>query len=90
MLWLVAVGVLATVAQWMMTRAYSIGRTLVNASLQYLGIAFAYGYGLLLFDDRLHAPAVVGMILIVGAGLFATLLRTRNLVHDPGRPPAES
>jgi S-adenosylmethionine uptake transporter len=87
---LLAVGVLATAAQLLMTRAYSTGATLVNASLQYLGIAFAYGWGLLLFDDHLHAPAVVGMILIVGAGLFATILRTRNLVHDPGRPPAES
>ena len=71
-------------------RLIGTGATLVNASLQYLGIAFAYGYGLLLFDDRLHAPAVAGMIVIVGAGLFATLLRARNLVHDPGRPPAES
>ena len=34
---LLAVGLLATVAQLMMTRAYSTGRTLVNASLQYLG-----------------------------------------------------
>ena len=49
---LLAVGLLATVAQLLMTRAYSIGRTLVNASLQYLGIAFSFGYGVLLFDDR--------------------------------------
>jgi S-adenosylmethionine uptake transporter len=37
---LLAVGALATAAQILMTRAYSIGRPLVNASLQYLGIAF--------------------------------------------------
>ena len=35
----------------MMTRAYSTGRTLVNASLQYLGIAWSFVYGVLLFDD---------------------------------------
>jgi S-adenosylmethionine uptake transporter len=87
---LLAVGVLATVAQLLMTRAYSTGATLVNASLQYLGIAYAYVYGILLFDDRLHAPALFGMVLIVAAGLFATLLRSRNIAHDPGRPPAES
>jgi S-adenosylmethionine uptake transporter len=87
---LLAVGVLATVAQLLMTRAYSTGATLVNASLQYLGIAYAYGYGILLFDDRLHVPAMLGMVLIVAAGLFATLLRSRNIAHDPGRPPAES
>ena len=36
-----------------MTRAYGTGRTLVNASLQYLGIAFSFVYGVLLFDDRI-------------------------------------
>ena len=87
---LLAVGVLATLAQWMMTRAYSTGRTLVNASLQYLGIAFSFAYGVLLFDDRVTLLALLGMALIVGAGLFATVLRTRSVAHDPGRAPAES
>src|SRR2546427_250937 len=41
---LLSVGVLATVAQLMMTRAYGTGRTLVNASLQYLGIAYSFAY----------------------------------------------
>ena len=87
---LLAVGVLATVAQWMITRAYSTGRTLVNASLQYLGIAFSFAYGVLLFDDRVTLLALLGMALIVGAGLFATLLRTRGVAHDSGRAPSES
>ena len=73
---LAAVGVLATVAQLMMTRAYGTGRVLVNASLQYLGIAYAFAYGVLLFDDRVTPMAVAGMVLIVGAGLAASLLRS--------------
>ena len=48
---LVATGVLATTAQILMTRAYAIGRTLSNASLQYLGIGFSFVYGVVLFDD---------------------------------------
>ena len=75
---LLAVGVLATIAQLMMTRAYSTGRTLVIASLQYLGIAFSFGYGVLLFADRMTWMAFAGMLLIVGAGLAATLLRGRT------------
>jgi S-adenosylmethionine uptake transporter len=75
---LVAVGLLATVGQLMMTRAYRTGRTLVNASLQYLGIAFAFGYGVLLFDDPVTWMAVAGMLMIVAAGLGATLLRGRT------------
>ena len=87
---LLAVGVLATVAQLMMTRAYSTGRTLVNASLQYLGIAFSFGYGVLLFADRMTWMALAGMLLIVGAGLCATLLRSRAAPRDTANAPLES
>lgn len=72
---LLAVGVLATTAQLMLTRAYARGRTLVNASLQYLGIGFSFLYGVFLFDDRITWIAVAGMLLIVGAGVRATMLR---------------
>jgi drug/metabolite transporter (DMT)-like permease len=75
---LLSVGVLATAAQLMMTRAYSTGRTLVNASLQYLGIAWSFGYGVLLFGDRVTAFALSGMLLIVAAGVSATMLRSRS------------
>ncbi|MFT7721824.1 MAG: DMT family transporter [Roseateles sp.] len=89
---LLAVGLFATAAQVLMTRAYAIGRPLVNACLQYLGIVFSFGYGMLLFDDPLTPSATLGMVLIVGAGLAATLLRAR--VAPPPRDsqfnPAES
>ena len=87
---LLAIGVLATVAQFMMTRAYGTGRLLVNASLQYLGIVYSFVYGVLLFSDRITWLALLGMVLIVGAGVSATLLRSRSIANDPGRPPAES
>jgi drug/metabolite transporter (DMT)-like permease len=85
---MLAIGLLATVAQMMMTRAYRIGRTLANASLQYLGIVFSFVFGVLLFDDPVTLSAIVGMVLIVGAGLYATLLRTRR--EDATPPPNES
>ena len=74
---LLAVGVLATAAQVLMTRAYTLGRALVNACLQYLGIVFSFIYGLLLFRDPLTWSATAGMLLIIVAGLAATLLRSR-------------
>lgn len=80
---LLAIGLLATTAQMMMTLAYRIGRTLVNASLQYLGIVFAFAFGVLLFDDPVTISAIAGMILIVAAGLAATMLRTRQLQDAP-------
>jgi drug/metabolite transporter (DMT)-like permease len=82
---LLAIGLLATVAQMMMTRAYRIGRTLANASLQYLGIVFSFVFGVLLFDDAVTLSAVAGMVLIVGAGLYATLLRSSR--QEPSTPP---
>ncbi len=74
---LLAVGLLATTAQVCLTRAYAIGRPLVNACLQYLGIVFSFGYGMLLFKDPLTWLAALGMLLIIGAGIAATLLRAR-------------
>lgn len=74
---LLATGLLATTAQIMMTRAYAIGHAMTNASLNYLGIAFGFGYGALLFDDPVTPMALGGMLLIVGAGLAATRLRVR-------------
>jgi drug/metabolite transporter (DMT)-like permease len=87
---LLAVGLLATVAQLMMTRAYSTGRTLVNASLQYLGIAFSFAYGVLLFNDRVTNLAIAGMLLIVGAGLLATKLRSQQAPPDTANAPPET
>jgi S-adenosylmethionine uptake transporter len=89
---LVAVGVLATAAQVLLTRAYSIGRPLVNACLQYLGIVFSFGYGMLLFKDPLTLSATAGMILIIAAGVAATLLRSKVAPppKDSQFTPAES
>lgn len=64
---LLAVGLLATIAQLMMTRAYATGKTLVNASLQYLGIAWSFLYGVLIFDDPVTWMATAGIVLIVAA-----------------------
>jgi drug/metabolite transporter (DMT)-like permease len=80
----VAIGVLATTAQWLMTSAYRTARPLVNASLQYLGIAFSFVYGVLLFGEIITPMAMAGIVLIVGAGLSATRLRSEGL---PGRDP---
>ncbi len=90
LLLLLATGVLAAVAQMMMTRAYAIGRTLSNASLQYLGIVFSFAYGVLLFDDPITWMAVSGMLLIVGAGLAATLLRSQKAPPDSTLPASDS
>ncbi len=87
---LLAVGGLATAAQLLMTRAYGTGKPLVNASLQYLGIVFSALYGVLLFGDRLGWASWIGIVLIVAAGLGATLLRARTTPRDAQHSVQES
>jgi len=83
---LLAVGVLATVAQLLLTRAYVGGPALVIASLQYLGIGFSFLYDVLLLTDRVTWPALAGIVLIVGAGVGAAMLRSRAGAARGGTP----
>jgi len=69
---LIGVGAFATIAQLLMTRAYARGSMLVNASLQYLGIVHASLLGMWLFQEHLGLDSLLGMALIVGAGMAAT------------------
>jgi drug/metabolite transporter (DMT)-like permease len=80
---LLAVGVLAVMAQMLMTRAYTVGSTLVVAVLQYLGILFAYAYGMLLFGETLTLPAACGVVLIVAAGLLTSRVRRAGAEAGP-------
>ncbi len=84
---LLAIGTLATAAQWMMTRAYATGATLGIAALQYLGIVFSSLLGLWLFGEALQPTALAGIALIIGAGVAATLLGGRTRRADP--PPGD-
>jgi S-adenosylmethionine uptake transporter len=81
--WLIPIGVLASLGQWCMTRAYSHGATLVVANLQYSGIVFAAIYSLVLFGDQIPALGWAGMALIVSSGIIATVLRARALPNAP-------
>jgi len=74
---LLAIGLLAVVAQMLMTRAYTIGSVLANAALQYLGILFAFAFGVLLFDEAVTPAAAAGVLLIAGAGIATTMLREK-------------
>lgn len=82
-LWLLPVGLLASLGQMCMTRAYSHGATLVVANLQYSGIVFGALYGMLLFDDQLPLTGWLGMALIVASGILATVLRERATTNAP-------
>jgi S-adenosylmethionine uptake transporter len=81
--WLIPVGIFASLGQLCMTRAYSQGATLVVANLQYSGIVFAALYSLLLFGDDIPLIGWAGMALITVSGMTATLLRARAAPSAP-------
>jgi S-adenosylmethionine uptake transporter len=78
-MWLVPIGIFASLGQWCMTRAYSHGATLVVANMQYSGIVFASIYSLALFGEQIPLLGWLGMTLIVISGILATILRTAYL-----------
>ena len=82
--WVIPIGVLASLGQWCMTRAYSHGSTLVVASMQYTGIVFAAIYSLALFGEYIAPIGWAGIAVIVASGILATILRSRALPDTPG------
>ena len=81
--WLLPVGIFASLGQLCMTRAYSQGAGLVVANLQYSGIVFSALYSLWLFDDDIPLIGWAGMALIIASGMLATLLRARAAPQSP-------
>jgi len=81
--WLIPVGLFASLGQLCLTRAYSQGATLVVANLQYSGIVFSALFGLFLFEDDIPLVGWLGMALIIVSGMTATLLRARTAPKAP-------
>jgi drug/metabolite transporter (DMT)-like permease len=75
---LLAIGVSALFAQIAMTRAYRVGKVLVVANLQYIGIVFSSVWGMLLWGDTFDWPVWLGMAVILASGIAATFYNTRS------------
>ena len=86
-LWLPPLGILASLGQLTMTKAYAMsqnhGGTLMVANLQYSGIVFAAIYSLILFGDHIPLIGWAGMALIILSAIAATALRARAAPNAP-------
>lgn len=85
---LLAIGILATLGQTSMTRAYKRGNTLLTANLQYAGIVFSSIWGMLIWSDKLNWVSWLGMALIIASGIATTLTRARETSHH--KPTADT
>ena len=85
--WLLPIGLLASLGQLCMTKAFSMstnhGGTLMVANLQYSGIIFSALYGLALFGDQIPLLGWAGMGLIMLSAIAATVLRTKAAPNAP-------
>jgi drug/metabolite transporter (DMT)-like permease len=88
-LWLLPIGVLASIGQICMTRAYGSGATLLAANLQYMGIVYSALFGLFIFGDQIAPAAWLGMALIIACGITASVLRAKTQKPSPIPDPAE-
>jgi S-adenosylmethionine uptake transporter len=88
-LWVLPLGVFASLGQWCMTRAYSKGATLLVANLQYAGIVFAAIFSLILFGDPIGKGGWLGIALIIASGITATILRAKVAPRTDHEEPEE-
>lgn len=73
------IGLLGTVAQLCIIRAFTLAEAASVAPFAYVGILFATGWGILLFDTYPDRWTVIGALVIVAAGLYVWHRETRAL-----------
>ena len=81
---LVGIGVLGTLAQLAMNRAYKTGNTLVVGSLSYSTIVFSSLFMVTFFGDRIPVLGWAGIVVIVASGLIALRVEKKDQVEEAG------
>jgi len=61
---------ISTLSQWLLTKAYSLGRAGVVGAVSYTNIPFAVGFGIMLGDPFPDFWVWLGIVMIVTAGLL--------------------
>jgi drug/metabolite transporter (DMT)-like permease len=69
---LLCIGIFTQVAQYYMTKAYQADEISKVASINYISILYALGYGFIFFGETFNFMTYIGMLLII-AGVFANI-----------------
>jgi drug/metabolite transporter (DMT)-like permease len=77
LIYLLLLGVSATIAQLAITRAYREGKTLNNAAYSYMTVIFSVGWGVWIFHEDLDWLTLMGILLIFLAGIFINKTKLR-------------
>ncbi|MCU0817046.1 MAG: DMT family transporter [Cypionkella sp.] len=71
------IGGLGTGAQLCLIRAFSMAEAGAVAPFAYVGILFATGWGIVLYDEWPDLPTIIGALVIVAAGVYVWHRETR-------------
>ena len=82
---ILAMGLFATLGQICTTRSYAYGNMLLSSCLGFSAIPFSAVLGIVLFDDAVEAASLVGMSLILAAGVTA-VVTTKKMEVRENRP----
>ncbi len=89
-LWLFGAGFFATLSHMMMTYALSMAPSATLAPLQYFELPVATFFGYLVFSDFPNRLSLIGIAIIIGAGLYMIYrerVTARQLVTERAAPP---
>lgn len=82
----VLIGCLGTGAQLCLIRAFTLAEAGAVAPFAYVGILFATGWGIVLYDEWPDALTVVGALVIVAAGVYVWHRETRAKSEGTAEP----
>ncbi|MEP3921080.1 DMT family transporter [Ascidiaceihabitans sp.] len=88
--WLLGVGFFATLSHMMMTYALSLAPSATLAPLQYFELPVATLFGYLVFQDFPNVLSLIGIAIIIGAGLYMIhreRVTARQLMTERAAPP---
>ncbi|GAA3944215.1 DMT family transporter [Hymenobacter algoricola] len=88
-LWLLLTGLLTQGAQVCMTKAYQAEKLSSVANLNYIGILYALGLGLVFFNETFHPASYLGMALVLLGVVLNTLYAARQARAAPVAPTEE-
>ena len=90
LLWLLGVGFFATLSHMMITYALSLAPSATLAPLQYFELPVATFFGYLVFNDFPNTLSLIGIVIIIGAGLYMIhreRVTAKQLVTERAAPP---
>lgn len=77
-IYLIGMALCATLAQCSLTMAFGQGNVLLSSCLQFSAIVMAELMGLIFFNDKLTLTTELGIVVIMVAGIAATMLTRKQ------------